>query len=79
MKVKVVNENLALTITPWQFKLLVLAMRKYLPDSTEASEFPEEAWTFMKKLNDELRFVDFMEEIQKPDDKGTIGPMPKIE
>lgn len=70
---------LTLKVSPWGLKVIVNALRAYGQDSPEAAEFPEEFWTFVKELGGELHAINFMDEIQKPSDRGLLGGMPKIE
>ena len=72
------DDTVIATLTPWQFKLIVQALDRYAPDSPQASEYPEECWTFVKGMKDHLSVIDFMEEIQKPSDTGLLGPCPKL-
>lgn len=72
------RNKMAIKVSPWELKVLVKALQSYGADSPEAAEFPEEFWTFKKQLDDELYAINFMDEIQKPDDRGMLGPFPDI-
>ena len=80
MKYDEFRNQLTIKITPWQLKILTKALQLYSGDSPEAAEYPENFWIFKQHLDQEMHGIEFLDcTIDKPDDKGLLGPMPRIE